>query len=125
MTAYKSTYMRKALILQVFFISVGFVFSVWYDGLMQPLALLFGGGVAITSTLLMIWRAARCKLLDPQDVQRHLRSLYFSFVERMVAVIGLLILGFGPLAIEPRGLLTGFVMGQTALILTGFIDRKK
>ncbi|NOX09334.1 MAG: ATP synthase subunit I [Gammaproteobacteria bacterium] len=117
--------MRNILRLQIIFIATAVMFSLWYRGLSLAQAVLFGGLIAITSILLMVWRSARCKQLDPQDAQRHLRNFYLSFIERMVAIIGLLILGFGPLALEPTGLLTGFVVGQVALILAGFFDRKK
>jgi len=117
--------LRNILILQIVFVFISAIIAMGYGGLSLAQAILYGGIVAISSTLLMIWRSARCESLDPVDAKRHLRNFYLSFIERMVAVVGLLTLGFGPLALEPTGLLTGFVVGQLGLILAGFFDRKK
>ena len=48
-----------------------------------------------------------------------LRVLYRSALERMGLVVLLFALGLGVLELEPLALLTGFIAGQTGLVLTG------
>jgi hypothetical protein len=48
-----------------------------------------------------------------------LRLLYRTALERFVLTATLFALALGVLRLEPLALLTGFIVGQTALIVTG------
>ena len=66
----------------------------------------FGGAIALINVLLLEWR-------------RYQTDKGRSALERLLLVALLFALGMGALALDPRALLTGFVMGQVALLLTG------
>jgi len=48
-----------------------------------------------------------------------LRLLYRTALERFVLAVALFALGLGLMRLDPLALLTGFIVGQAALIMTG------
>jgi ATP synthase protein I len=85
----------------------------------------FGGVAALANTLLLLWRMTRKHMQHDSNAGRQLRSFYFSSVERFVVVSLLLVAGIGPLHLAPVALVAGFVVGQVALLLSGFMVGKK
>ena len=81
----------------------------------------FGGVAAVANTLLLLWRMTRKHMQHDSNAGRQMRSFYFSSVERFVVVSLLLVAGMGPLQLAPVALLVGFVVGQVALLISGFI----
>ena len=79
----------------------------------------FGGAIASINVLLLEWRRYRTDTGPAIDARQSLRVLYRSAVERLLLVALLFALGLGALALDPLALLTGFVVGQLALLLTG------
>jgi ATP synthase protein I len=79
----------------------------------------FGGAIALTNVLLLEWRCYQTDKGRAIDARQSLRVLYRSALERMLLVGLLMALGLVVLALHPLALLTGFVVGQMALLLTG------
>jgi hypothetical protein len=79
----------------------------------------FGGAIALVNVLLLEWRRYQTDKGRAINAQQSLRVLYRSALERLLLVTVLLALGLGALALDPLALLTGFAMGQVALLLTG------
>jgi hypothetical protein len=79
----------------------------------------FGGAIALINVLLLEWRRYQTDKGRVIDARRSLRVLYHSALERLLLVALLFALGLGALALDPLALLTGFVVGQVALLLTG------
>jgi hypothetical protein len=79
----------------------------------------FGGAIALTNVLLLEWRRYHTDKGPAISAQQSLRLLYRSALERMLLVTLLIALGLGVLALHSLALLTGFVVGQVALLLTG------
>ena len=79
----------------------------------------FGGAIALINVLLLEWRRYRTDRARAIDARQSLRVLYRSALERLLLVALLFALGLGALALHPLALLTGFVVGQLALLLTG------
>lgn len=83
----------------------------------------FGGLVAMANLLLLEWRRSRTDSGPALSASETLRVLYRTALERMGLVVLLFALGLGVFELEPLALLTGFIAGQTGLVLTG-IRRK-
>jgi hypothetical protein len=79
----------------------------------------FGGAIALINVLLLEWRRYQADKGRAIDARQSLLVLYRSALERLLLVALLFALGLGALALDPLALLTGFVMGQVALLLTG------
>jgi ATP synthase protein I len=87
-------------------------------------AVLAGGGVALTNTLLLAWRMRDGPRSANQSAQGHLWTFYRSSLERFFVVGLLLAAGMGPLEFKPLPLLAGFVLGQMALVFSFLIIRR-
>lgn len=79
----------------------------------------FGGAIALINVLLLEWRRYQTDTGRAIDARQSLLVLYRSALERLLLVALLFALGLGALALDPLALLTGFIMGQVALLLTG------
>lgn len=111
--------MRKILNIQIVTALLATLFGYFYGGIPAALAALFGAGIAMSNTLLLVWRLYRSKRQIHADAHRHLRSFYFSTVERFFVVGGLLAVGLGALQLMPLPLLAAFVAGQVAWMISG------
>ena len=90
-----------------------------YGGVPASQAALFGAGIALSNSLLLAWRMRQGKRHVHADAQRHLRTFYFSTIERFFVVGGLLAMGLGALQLAPLPLLVAFVAGQMAWMISG------
>jgi ATP synthase protein I len=79
----------------------------------------FGGITAMLNVLLLLWRRHRADAGRALSAGRSLWVLYRTALERFVMVVLLFALGMGVLKLDPLALLTGFVVGQLALVLIG------
>jgi ATP synthase protein I len=112
---------RRTVVIQVLLIAAVAGLFAGFHGWSGLWAALFGGVAALTNTLLLHWRVAQGKRNPHCDAQRHLRAIYLSSLERLVAVVALLAIGFGLLKLMPLALLAGFVAGQLAAVVSGLI----
>lgn len=112
--------MRKILIPQliILLLATGPVF-LWVSS-EAAIAWLFGGGIAVSNTSLLAWRARRLEQRPPTDAHRDLRAFYFSALERLVIVALLFVAGLGALKLQPLPLLGGFIVGQLVLMISSF-----
>ena len=85
------------------------------------LAILYGGAIAWTNTLLLAWRLQRCKRHPQADASRDLRAAYASTIERFVMVAGLFTAGVYSMQLMALPLLIGFILGQLAYQISGIL----
>ena len=110
--------LRKLAVVQLpLLMATSVLFFIW-DGASAAVAALFGGGIATVNIALLLWRRARAEGGRALSAGESLRLLYRTALERLVAVIALFALGMGVLQLHPLGLLTGFIVGQVALLFT-------
>jgi ATP synthase protein I len=95
----------------------------WRSGANAAAAVWFGGGVAACNGLLLAWRRHHAASGRALSAGESLRLLYRTALERFVMVALLLALGLGVLKLHPLALLTGFLVGQLALVLTGLKEK--
>jgi ATP synthase protein I len=75
--------------------------------------------ISLLNVMLLEWRRKQADRGPALTAGQSLRVLYRSAVERFVLVALLFAAGIGALALYPLALLTGFIAGQLALLLTG------
>lgn len=107
----------RALLLQSGTVGLAALAVGLYGGVGTALAFVFGGGVALANTSLLLWHWRKDARNYHCDAGRHLRSFYRSSMERFFVVGILLAAGFAWLGEHPLGLLAGFVVGQVAWML--------
>lgn len=110
--------MRTILSIQTIIAAAAAVIGYLYGGMPAALAALYGAAIALTNTLLLVWRQHRGKRQLHADAHRHLRSFYFSILERYFVVGGLFVAGLGGLQLSPPPLLIAFVAGQVAWLFS-------
>lgn len=93
----------------------------WASGWPIALSVVYGSGVAVANTLLLIWRLGRNARRPPAGANRQLRQFYLSSVERFLAAATLLVAGMTALGLPPLAVVAGFVLGQLTLLMAGFM----
>ena len=101
--------MRNILIAQLILTpAVAAVFLL--KGEAQALAALYGGGISIVNSLLLIRRVVHANEAMSRDPTQDVRSMYFGAMERFAFTLGALALGLGWLKLDPIALLVGFAL---------------
>ena len=113
------TGIRRLLLLQIALVAVtSAVFLAVFD-VFSAVCVWYGGGVAAMNGLLQ----ARCLHRDAQAPQRSpqqsLVAVYVCVVQRFLLIALLFGLGLGALKLDALAVLTGFVAGQIALVISG------
>jgi ATP synthase protein I len=111
--------MRNRLGIQLALITVTSIVFFTIGDAMQAGSVWFGGAIATANLLLLEWRRRTADRGPALSATASLRLLYRTALERFVLVATLFALALGVLQLEPLALLTGFIVGQTALIVTG------
>jgi len=89
------------------------------------LAVFYGVATALVASLLMVWRE-RTTLQHPEWDGRTLFGVFIlSGLERWLAVILMLGIGFGVLKLTPLPLLLGLALAQIAWLAVAVSDRNK
>lgn len=115
--------MFLGLFLQAVILSV-LALLVWaWWGWTAAAACLFGGGVALLNSGLLVWRWLRGLADYHCDGERHLRSFHRSTMERFFVVGIMLATGFALLDLAPLPLLTGFIVGQLAWVIAAAVHK--
>jgi ATP synthase protein I len=79
----------------------------------------YGWLVAMLNVLVLLWRRHRADTGRALSAGQSLWVLYRTALERFVLVGLLFAMGMGGLKLAPLPLLTGFLVGQLALVLIG------
>ena len=88
-----------------------------YQGQDSALAAVYGGGVAIGSTWLLVKRVARAGELAKTNLKWSAYSLYFGAIQRFVFVLAMLGVGLGVIRLDPVPLLATFGIAQLGYII--------
>ncbi len=110
---------RRPIALQMVLVAVVSVFFYLRSGTYAAVSVWFGGLTATLNILLLLWRSHRAASGPALSAGQSLWALYRTALERFVMVMMLFALGMGLLKLDPFALLSGFVVGQLALILMG------
>jgi len=110
--------MRKRLGFQLALITVSSIVFFAFGDALQAGSVWFGGAIATANLLLLEWRQRAADNGPALSAAASLRLLYRTALERFVLAATLFALALGLLRLEPLALLTGFIVGQAALIIT-------
>jgi ATP synthase protein I len=110
---------RKRLGFQLALITITSIVFFMLGDAMQAGSVWYGGAIATANLLLLEWRRRAADKGPALTAAASLRLLYRTALERFVLAGTLFALGLGVLRLDPLALLTGFIVGQTALIMTG------
>ena len=110
---------RKQLEFQLVLVTVTSVVFFTFGDALQAGSAWLGGVIASANLLLLEWRRRVADTGPALSAGASLRLLYRTALERFLLVAMLFALALGVLRLDPLALLTGFIVGQTALILTG------
>ena len=110
---------RRQLEFQLALVTVTSVIFFTLGDALQAGSVWFGGAIATANLLLLEWRRRVADSGPALSAAASLRLLYRTALERFALAVTLFVLALGVLQLDPLALLTGFIVGQTALILTG------
>ena len=112
---------RKLAMLQLLLITATSVIFLMINGAFQAASVWCGGLIAMANVLLLEWRRRRADSGPALSAGESLRLLYRSAVERFVLVLLLFAVALGTLQLDPLALITGFIVGQLALVFKELI----
>lgn len=115
--------MRNILILQVLFVAAGVGLSIWQFDLSVAKATLFGGLITVINSLQLLRHLHRADRVAGCDANRNIRVLYLCAMERLIMTLALFALGMGVLKLTPLAVISGFILGQLALLIGSFKSR--
>jgi len=110
---------RKRLGFQLAMVTVASIVFFMLGDVMQAGSVWFGSAIATANLLLLEWRRRTADRGPALSAAASLRLLYRTALERFVLATLLFALALGVLRLDPLALLTGFIVGQVALIVTG------
>lgn len=85
-----------------------------FAGVEAGLAMLYGALVALAVSAVLVWRERQSMRHPEWDQHRLFRLFLRAGVERLLLLLGLLVLGLGVLKLAPLPLLLGLVLAQFA-----------
>lgn len=89
------------------------------------LAVLYGALVALAASALLAWRERQSMRHPEWDQHRLLKMFVRAALERLLLLVGLLIVGLGVLKLLPLPLLLGLVLAQLAWLVVATTSRGK
>ena len=110
---------RKQLELLLALVTVTSVVFFTLGNALQAGSVWFGGAIATANLLLLEWRRRAADRGPALSAAASLRLLYRTALERFVLAGTRFTLALGVRRLDPLALLTGFIVGQAALIMSG------
>jgi len=106
--------MRNILYAQLILVPLVAGVALLAYGQRPALAALYGGGIAVVNTLLMLRRIVNATRTLDKDPKADVRSLYAGALERFVFTLVAMAAGMGWLMLHPLALLAGFGLAHLA-----------
>lgn len=118
----QQTAQRKIVAVQ--FLLIAAVAGVFYasQGWLAAVTVLYGVAIVALNSLLQVWQLKRADRIAGLSAERNMRYLYRCAAERFIATVALLAAGFGLLRLEPLPLLSGYIIGQVAVVYRQFLE---
>jgi len=112
---------RKLAMFQLLLIAATSVIFFMIYGAFQAASVWCGGLIAMANVLLLEWRRGGADRGRALSAGESLRLLYRTALERFVLVALLFAVALGVLQLAPVAVITGFIVGQLALLFTEII----
>lgn len=105
---------RRVALVQAILAPVA-AFAAWgLAGSAAAIGVLYGVGVASAVSLVLVWRERQAMQHPEWDQRRLLKQFIRTGLERLVVLVGLLLVGLGVLKLLPLPVLLGLVLAQFA-----------
>ncbi len=105
---------KRLILLQLVLVLAGVIIAMLLYDKSAVLAALYGGGVALANTQLLVRRVAKAGRIAATNPQQSTYMLYFGAVQRFVFVLVALGVGMGVLMLVPPPMLWTFGLAQIA-----------
>ncbi|MGV6858364.1 MAG: ATP synthase subunit I [bacterium] len=110
---------NRLLIVQVTLVVVGALIALYYKGQPGAVGALYGGGIALINSFLLVRRVGRAGEMAKTDPKQSVYVLYFGAIERFVfALVGLGV-GLALFKLDAVSVLAMFGLAQLAYMLPG------
>ncbi|MDZ7657401.1 MAG: ATP synthase subunit I [Sulfurimicrobium sp.] len=120
--AQRNLYAISNLLYQTAAVTAGASLAYFLGGGAAAGAVWFGGAVALSNAMLLVWRIRSAANRPAQEPRRELAGLVRSSMERFFMVSLLMAVGLGWMKLMPLPLLAGFALGQLALVVSTIIS---
>jgi ATP synthase protein I len=109
-----STGTQRVALAQAGLAPIAALIGTMFAGFGAGLALLYGALIALAVSLVLVWRE-RQSMRHPEWNQHRLFKLFIrAAIERLVVLVGLLVVGLGVLKLAPLPMLLGLLLAQLA-----------
>jgi ATP synthase protein I len=116
---------RRVALAQAALVPVAALVGWLFAGIGAGLAALYGVLVALSVSAVLVWRE-RQSILHPEWDQHRLFKLFIrAAIERLVVLVGLLIVGLGVLKLAPLPMMLGLVLAQFAWLAAATSRKNK
>ena len=116
---------RRVALAQAALVPVAALVGWLFAGIGAGLAALYGVLVALSVSAVLVWHE-RQSILHPEWDQHRLFKLFIrAAIERLVLLVGLLIVGLGVLKLAPLPMLLGLVLAQFAWLAAATSRKNK
>lgn len=105
---------RRVALVQAILAPVFALVALAWSGNAAAVAALYGALVACAVSLVLVWRERQAIRHPEWDQRRLLKQFIRTGIERLVVLVGLLLVGLGVLKLTPLPLLLGLVLAQLA-----------
>lgn len=114
--SFRLTWQRLVLI-QVVLLGIAAVVSGLNKGTLYTIALLYGGAISVTTTLVQAWRIKIATDEAARNAAIGMAEMYKGMVIKYVLVIGLMYLGLSTMALTPAAVIIGFIVAHLGFLL--------
>ena len=109
--------MRRVLLAQALLALAAALAFGLFGGPNTPLAVIYGGAIALLITLLLGWRVQRAGEVGASSATGGTLLLYLGALERFIVVLAGLALGMGWLKLSPLPMVVGFAVAQLGFLI--------
>lgn len=111
--------MRNLFVIQIALVMLGMVLSYFYIGNEAIIASLYGGGVAITHTILLSRRLISAGDMANDNPEAGILNLYLGVIQRFIFMLVMFGVGIGILKLNPPAMVGTFALAQIAYMIYG------
>ena len=105
---------NRLLLIQVALVLIVLTVAFYYQGMSGLVGGLYGGAVALLSTLILLRRVKQAGRITSTGSQHGMALLYFGVIQRYVFVLVALAIGLGVINLNAKPLLATFGIAQLA-----------
>jgi len=111
--------MRNLFVIQIALVILGTVLFYFYMGYETVIASLYGGGVAITHTILLSRRLISASNMANDNPDAGILNLYLGVIQRFIFMLVMFGVGIGILELNPPAMVGTFALAQVAYMIYG------